>query len=320
VAPPVVELGRLAGWSPLPLSVRDARRRAGALSARLAAVRPEVPTPRPGPERPAADPRGSALGGREVARTTGVVVRYGDADRPALAGVDIRLHAGEVVALMGRNGAGKSTLLATLVGLRRPDAGSVRVGADGGHNPHALSPRDLVRQVGMVPQEPGDLLYADTVADECRAADADTGVAPGTALAAFADLVPGVDPLTHPRDLSEGQRLALALAVVLAGRPPVVLLDEPTRGLDYPGKERLVHLLRGLADAGHAVLLATHDVELAASLTDRTVVLAEGEVVSDGPSREVVVASPAFAPQVSKVLAPQRWLTVAEVADALRAG
>ena len=130
----------------------------------------------------------------------------------------------------------------------------------------------------------------------------------------------GVDPATHPRDLSEGQRLALALAVVLAGRPPLVLLDEPTRGLDYPGKERLVGLLRGLAAAGHAVLLATHDVELAATLTDRTVVLAEGEVVSDGPSREVVVASPAFAPQVAKVLAPQPWLTVAEVAHALRAG
>ena len=306
VAPPVVELGRLAGWSPLPLSVRDARRRAGDLVTRLAAVRPDGPVPAPA--------------GAQVANAAGVVVRYGTtADRPALAGVDLTLRAGEVVALMGRNGAGKSTLLAALVGLRRPDAGQVSVGL-GGHDPHELASRDLVRQVGMVPQEPGDLLYADTVDDECRAADHDAGADPGTALALFADLVPGVDPRTHPRDLSEGQRLSLALAVVLAGRPPVVLLDEPTRGLDYPGKERLVAVLRGLADDGHAVLLATHDVELAATLTDRTVVLAEGEVVSDGPSREVVVASPAFAPQVAKVLAPQPWLTVAEVAHALRAG
>ena len=306
VAPPVVELGRLAGWSPLPLSVRDARRRAGDLVTRLAAVRPDDPV--------------NAPTGAQVAQAAGVVVRYGTtADRPALAGVDLTLRAGEVVALMGRNGAGKSTLLAALVGLRRPDAGRVSVGL-GWHDPHELASRDLVRQVGMVPQEPGDLLYADTVDDECRAADHDAGAEPGTALALFADLVPGVDPRTHPRDLSEGQRLSLALAVVLAGRPPVVLLDEPTRGLDYPGKERLVAVLRGLADDGHAVLLATHDVELAATLTDRTVVLAEGEVVSDGPSREVVVASPAFAPQVAKVLAPQPWLTVAEVAHALRAG
>jgi energy-coupling factor transport system ATP-binding protein len=310
VAPRVVELGRLAGWSPLPLSVRDARRRAGDLTARLAAVRPQAHAVRPA--------------SRAVAVVHRLVVRYDG--RPALREVDLRLHAGEVVALMGRNGAGKSTLLAALVGLRGADSGSVRLAGStdgarpGGDDPRELGPRDLVRQVGMVPQEPGDLLYADTVGDECAQADHDAGVPGGTALAVFADLVPGVDPATHPRDLSEGQRLALALAVVLAGRPPLVLLDEPTRGLDYPGKERLGVVLRGLAADGHAVLLATHDVELAATVTDRTVVLAEGEVVSDGPSREVVVASPAFAPQVAKVLAPSPWLTVAEVENALRAG
>ncbi|HEU4912378.1 MAG TPA: ATP-binding cassette domain-containing protein [Actinomycetes bacterium] len=307
VAPPVVELGRLAGWSPLPLSVRDARRRAGELTARLAAVDPVAREPRP------ASP--------VVAAVAGLVVRYEPSGgRPALRGVDLRLHAGEVVALMGRNGAGKSTLLAGLVGLRTADAGTVRLGVEAAADPAKLSPRELVRQVGMVPQEPGDLLYADTVDEECAQADHDAGVPPGTALAVFADLVPGVDPATHPRDLSEGQRLALALAVVLAGRPPVVLLDEPTRGLDYPGKARLVQVLRSLAADGHAVLLATHDVELAATVTDRTVVLAEGEIVSDGPSREVVVSSPAFAPQVAKVLAPAPWLTVDEVAHALRAG
>ncbi|HEX6937260.1 MAG TPA: ATP-binding cassette domain-containing protein [Actinomycetes bacterium] len=304
VAPPVVELGRLAGWSPLPLSVRDARRRSAELTTRLADVRPLAPV--------------STATTDLVAEARGVVVRYGG--RPALRGVDLRLHAGEVVALMGRNGAGKSTLLASLVGLRHPDAGTVRLGPRLAADPATLSGRELVRQVAMVPQEPGDLLYSDTVAQECRQADADAGVAAGAALAVFSELVPGVDPAVHPRDLSEGQRLALVLSVVLAGRPPVVLLDEPTRGLDYPGKERLVHVLRGLADDGHAVLLATHDVELAATVTDRTVVLAEGEVVSDGPSREVVVSSPAFAPQVAKVLAPAPWLTVAEVADALRAG
>ena len=304
VAPPVVELGRLAGWSPLPLSVRDARRRAGDLSARLAAVAPR--------------PADTVARGEVVAETRALVVRYGG--RPALRGVDLRLHAGEVVALMGRNGAGKSTLLASLVGLRRPSSGTVRVGAHQPADPVTLVPRDLVRRVGMVPQEPGDLLYSDTVAGECSQGDVDAGAAPGTALGIFADLVPGVVGTTHPRDLSEGQRLALALAVVLAGRPPVVLLDEPTRGLDYPGKKRLVQVLRDLAAGGHAVLLATHDVELAATVTDRTVVLAEGEVVSDGPSREVVLSSPAFAPQVAKILAPAPWLTVAEVEHALRAG
>ncbi len=103
----------------------------------------------------------------------------------------------------------------------------------------------------------------------------------------------------------------------MAGRPPLLLLDEPTRGLDYAAKDRLVGVLRELAAAGQAVVLATHDVELAAEVATRTVVLAEGEVVADGPTREVVTASPAFAPQVAKVLAPLPWLTVADVERAL---
>jgi energy-coupling factor transport system ATP-binding protein len=117
----------------------------------------------------------------------------------------------------------------------------------------------------------------------------------------------------HPRDLSEGQRLALALAVVLAAEAPLLLLDEPTRGLDYPAKQRLVALLRKRAASGAAVLIATHDVELAAELATRTVVLADGDIVSDGPTRLVVTASPQFAPQIAKVLAPEPYLTVADV-------
>ena len=108
--------------------------------------------------------------------------------------------------------------------------------------------------------------------------------------------------------------------MILAARPALLLLDEPTRGLDYTAKQRLVTVLRGLAGDGAAVLLATHDVELAAEVSHRTVVLAEGEVVADGPSREVVTHSPAFAPQVAKILAPQRWLTVADVARGLELG
>ena len=122
----------------------------------------------------------------------------------------------------------------------------------------------------------------------------------------------------HPRDLSEGQRLALALAIVLAAAPAVLLLDEPTRGLDYPTKRRLVEVLRARAAAGTAVVLATHDVELVAEVADRVVVLADGEVVADGPTVDVVISSPSFAPQVAKILAPLQWLTVAAVAAALR--
>jgi len=96
-----------------------------------------------------------------------------------------------------------------------------------------------------------------------------------------------------------------------------VLLDEPTRGLDYGAKSRLVASLRSLATERHGVLVATHDVELVAELADRVVVIADGEVVTDGPTDVVLAGSPAFAPQVAKVMHPQPWLTVADVAAAL---
>jgi energy-coupling factor transporter ATP-binding protein EcfA2 len=215
---------------------------------------------------------------------------------------------------MGRNGAGKSTLLKALVGMRRPSAGRVEVE---GRAPADLRPRALLRHVGLVPQVPGDLLYTASVGRECEEADGDAALPAGTTLGVLRRLAPDVPVEQHPRDLSEGQRLTLALAVVLAAKPPLLLLDEPTRGLDYTAKHRLVEILRDLADEGHAVLLATHDVELVAEVATRVLVMAEGELVADGPTVEVVVSSPAFAPQVAKVLAPEPWLTPTEVAVAL---
>ncbi|MEU3060173.1 ABC transporter ATP-binding protein [Streptomyces subrutilus] len=372
VHPPVVALGRLADWSPLPLSIRDARRLAAPLRSRLAA--PAAAPPRPGPATAAgpttgpgrapgpdlgagpapvavavalaradAAPAGAAPAAPAVSRT-GLFARLLRRDAPAsvrapadppgagpaevrglgvrrgrvevLRGIDLRVARGETVALMGRNGAGKSTLLSALVGTVAPASGSVRVG---GRVPHLTAPPEMVRRVGLVPQEPRDLLYADTVAAECAAADSDAGAAPGTCRGLVSALLPDVADDTHPRDLSEGQRLALALALVLTGRPELLLLDEPTRGLDYAAKARLIDVLRALAAEGHAIVLATHDVELAAELVDRVVILAGGEIVADGPTAEVVVSSPAFAPQVAKVLAPGHWLTVSQVAAALAA-
>lgn len=319
VQPPVVALGRLAGWSPLPLSVRDARRRAAPLRERLAGSVPE-PAPAPPRQRRAGLFRKPARTGSPdaapapVAEASGLAVRHGRVD--ALRDIGLAVRAGETVALMGRNGAGKSTLLRTLVGMHEPARGTVRVG---GAVPHRTSPRRLLRHVGLVPQDPRDLLSADTVAAECAAADQDADAAPGTCRELVSGLLPDISDATHPRDLSEGQRLALALAVVLAARPPLLLLDEPTRGLDYAAKSRLVEILRARAAEGHAIVLATHDVELAAELAHRVLILAEGEIVADGPTAEVVVSSPSFAPQVSKILAPQPWLTVPQVRDALGA-
>ncbi|WP_420033429.1 ABC transporter ATP-binding protein [Streptomyces sp. cg28] len=308
VYPPVVGLGRLAGWSPLPLTVRDARRAAGPLRERLAGLVPDAE--RASSVAGRAVPR--APGGEPLARVGKLGVRRGRVD--ALRHVELDVSPGEIVALMGRNGAGKSTLLSTLVGMIKPTVGSVRVGDA---VPHRTAPRDLIRKVGLVPQEPRDLLCADTVGAECAAADKDADAEPGTCRELLAELLPGIADDTHPRDLSEGQRLTLALAIVLTAAPPLLLLDEPTRGLDYAAKSRLVTILRGLSARGHAIVMATHDVELAAELTHRVAILADGEIVADGPTPEIVTSSPSFAPQVAKVLAPQPWLTVAQVREAL---
>jgi energy-coupling factor transport system ATP-binding protein len=180
-----------------------------------------------------------------------------------------------------------------------------------------MRPEQRRQAVTLVPQSPSDLLYLPTVGAECRRADEESGARSGTARALVDRLLPGLADEAHPRDLSEGGRLVVALAVQLAAAPPVVLLDEPTRGLDHLAKERLGALLREQAAGGRAVVVATHDVEFAAATVDRVVVLAEGDVVADGTAAEVLCASPAFAPQVAKVMAPQRWLDVAEVAAAL---
>ncbi|MGI9155736.1 MAG: ABC transporter ATP-binding protein, partial [Marmoricola sp.] len=298
IAPPVVELGRWAGWSPLPMSVRDAYRKAGDLRASLPAVEPRSPVTSLVPALSASD----------------VVVRHGSV--LAVDKASLSLRTGEIAALMGRNGAGKSSLLWAVQGTGTRTSGRVVAGGLG--DPRALGADQRRSVVGLVPQTPADLLYLPSVAEECAQADKETGSAPGTCRGLLDRVVPGVLDAAHPRDLSEGQRLALVLAVQLSARPKVLLLDEPTRGLDYPAKAALAGVLRELADDGMAVLLSTHDVEFVAESADRVLVMAGGEIVADGPTASVVVSSPAYAPQVSKVLGGG-WLTVGQVREAVAA-
>ncbi len=305
VVPPLVALGRLAGWDPLPLSVRQARRRAGGLRDRLAAALEASvsasPTPAPGAGAPPLD-----VGDLRVARGR----------RRILHGVHLRVDPGEIVALTGRNGSGKSTLLWALAGHLPAESGTVRLaGTDVG----SLDAARRIEYVGLVPQDPADLLYATSVRQECADADADAGVPAGSCAALWTRLAGATNLDRHPRDLSEGQRLALALSVILLTDPPLLLLDEPTRGLDYAAKNALVALLRELAGDGTAVVMATHDVETAAEVATRVVLLADGEVVADDSGTDVLAASTAYAPQVARVLDPLPVATVAHAARLLGA-
>jgi energy-coupling factor transporter ATP-binding protein EcfA2 len=306
VAPPVVELGRLAGWPGPPVTIREARRHAGRLREDLAE---RVETVSPGTDNPLS----AAQAGPPLLEARGVAVDYPGVR--AVAGIDLVAARGERIALMGRNGSGKSSLLWALQGTGKRSGGTVAIG---GADPAARRPGERRTLAGLVPAEAADLLYAETVAAECAGADEDGRAPKGTCAKILDDLVEEVDPQAHPRDLSEGQRLALALAVTLTAAPPLLLLDEPTRGLDYPGKAALAARLRLLAGAGHCVVVSTHDVEFCAEFASRVVVLSDGEVVADGPARQITAASPMFAPQVEKIL--PGWLTVAEVAAALGSG
>ena len=144
-------------------------------------------------------------------------------------------------------------------------------------------------------------------------------LAAGTTRAALEAIVSGIssDPPEGPLRRSAPRPHT---GDVLAPAPPLLLLDEPTRGLDYEAKERLSRQLRQLAAKGHCVVVATHDVELVAEVADRVVVLADGEVITDGPARSVVCHSAGLASQVARVLSPAEWLTVEEVATALHGG
>jgi energy-coupling factor transport system ATP-binding protein len=297
IAPPVVMLGRLAGWHPVPLSIREARRRAGDLRRRLDAA-PAPPAP-PGP-------------GPTVVATRGLAVTHGTTT--AVRSTNLELGEGEVVALMGRNGSGKTSLLWAVQGSGRRAAGSVSVD---GVDPAETAPALARRLVALVPHDPSDLLFADSVDEECAAGDAESAVEPGTCRRLLDGILSGVPGDRHPGDLSEGQRLALVLALQLAASPRVLLLDEPTRGLDYTAKRHLTGVLRSQAGEGRAVVVATHDVEFAAAVATRVVVMAQGEVVADGPTAAALTASPAFSPQVARVMRPDPWLTVDEIAAAL---
>ena len=286
-APAVTHLGRLLGWNPAPMTVRDAR-------VHLRASSPELS---PAPAR-----RRSASSGEELIRALGLDVALGS--RPVLRRVDVEVRAGEVLAVLGRNGAGKTTLLRALAGLADATGGRiVRTGS-----------------AGYVPQDPDALLLGPTVRRDVE--QTMRLLRRGRRRSDWKDDVErwlvalGLDALAdrHPRDLAAGERQRVAIASIAVGGADVLLLDEPTRGMDAASKTMLERAISVHAQGGGAVVLATHDVELAARVATRALVLADGEVVADGDARTVLSGS-LFAPQVLRVLPP--YLTVAEVAAAL---
>ncbi|MGH2803187.1 MAG: ABC transporter ATP-binding protein [Thermoleophilaceae bacterium] len=269
LATPASRLFALAGLPDRPATVKEAR--AGLREAGFAG----------GAESGAAaaerDAAGRGLRGPRRSRDRALRLRnvwFEIEDGPAvLRGLDLDLHAGERVALMGRNGAGKSTLLRLAKGLAEPTRGRI----------------ERAGEVALLLQSPGDYLIHEHAVDDAGPE--------GVAAAGLAGR-----ERAHPRDLSGGERQRLALEVVLAGGPyAAVLLDEPTRGMDRAHKDGLAARIGKLAAAGAAVVVATHDTELAASFADRVVLLGQGTVIGDGAPAEVLGGGRHFSTEVARV-------------------
>ena len=335
LAPPLVRLGKALGWQPLPLTIKEGLRysRRQASNGKATVVPQLSPAAAPSERTPFVCARNvhAAYGGVEV-----------------LHGLSLDVHPQEIVALMGRNGSGKTTLLKCLVGLVRPVQGEIRVD---GRSIVGVDVADICRQVAYLPQDPNALLFAETVNEELaitlhnhdliakrsanaliakRSANAliakrsgnsliakrSSGALPVHARALLEKLGMAGHAESYPRDLSAGERQRAALAAITVTQPRALLLDEPTRGLDYAAKRQLAELLRRWREEGMAIVVVTHDVELAAEIADRVVLMSQGEVIAQGDPAQVLGASPLFAPQVAKLYPNSGWLTVE---DALHA-
>jgi len=330
LVPPLVELGKRLGWSPLPLTVQDARRFAWALpmypSTQSTALAPANPGSELHPEHapvhdldqtmlttPSQHPPSDTvleIHNLSFSYKTGPLQKA----KLALRDIDLVIRRGETVAIMGRNGAGKSTLLKHCVGLLKPDRGQVRVmGMDTRSTPIDR----LAQHIGYVPQNPNALLFADTVADELAFTRRAKGISPSDDTPLLQTLGLSEMRQDYPRDLSVGERQRVALAAVLVGDPELILLDEPTRGLDYVQKAALTAFLRTQKEQQKAIIVITHDVELVAQCADRAVVLGDGEIVVDDQVRKVMSAWPLFASQISRLFSSPQFLTVEDVIAAL---
>ncbi len=276
--PPVSELGRRLGLHPLPLSVDEAR---SVLPAGLRA-RPPLPLPAPGDELLAA---------------RGLTVAYGE--HPALVEADLSVREGEVVALVGPNGSGKTTLFRAIAGTVRPVRGEVRLGG----SPAPLAVRDRTAIAGLVPQDPAVALYRETVQEEvAETLRYRNGPHFPVSPRLLDDWGIGRLAARHPRDISVGQQQRVAVAAMLAHQPRLWLLDEPTRGADAAAREWLAARLREHAAAGGAAIVATHDIESAATYASRVIGLDGGRVLFDLPARQAFAANGPLPTQIARLV------------------
>jgi energy-coupling factor transport system ATP-binding protein len=223
-------------------------------------------------------------------------------DFAALKNISLKIQEGQFVAIMGRNASGKTTLVKHFNGLLKPTKGDVVID---GVNTKKASCAELARKVGYVFQNPNDHLSADTVEEEIASTLKTLGVK-NDGMKSMIDQVLQRFSLTqhrhrYPRSLSGGEKQRVALASVLVAQPKVIILDEPTRGMEYKLKAELMSFLDEYRKEGRVVILVTQDVETVAEYGDRVILLSEGRIVVDGAKREVLSQALLFSPQINRL-------------------
>jgi len=270
----------------LPLTVKDARGMLDDVAGQLESFASPAP----------------AREGDVVLEARKLAVGYAPGEA-VLEHIDLRLRRGERIALMGENGAGKSTLVRHFNGLARPLAGDVRLL---GRPLKELSVAQAARDCALLGQNPNDYFIKDTVAEEVDYSLVQMGFAGRERNELCSRTIVDLDLMDllmrNPRDLSGGERTRVALAAVTCGDPALVILDEPTRGMDPLHKAELAALLRRWAANGRCVLVVTHDVEFAARVAGRVLVVGDGSLLADGPVHEVLNGSLFFSTQINRLL------------------
>jgi energy-coupling factor transport system ATP-binding protein len=296
LVPPVVELSHLLKLNPACLTTAQVRERVKAT-----------------PNFRASDIRQpEEFFGMPALSVDGISVHYHNVK--AVDSVSLEVERGQVLAVMGANGSGKTSLLWAVHGIGERSGGT---SSTPWGETAKLTGEERLCAITLVPQRASDLLFLTSVSAELSDSDCFARAAANTTASLFESFAGRVNPAMHPRDLSAGQQLALVLAIQLTKDADILLLDEPTRGLDYEAKRQLSRIIGKLRLAGKAIAIATHDVEFATQVATDVLVLSAGRVAQKGKPEDIFGANGLLPSQISRALGVDGLYKVTQITKSL---
>jgi energy-coupling factor transport system ATP-binding protein len=277
MVPPSIELGQVLNWNPLPLTISEARQQWNRNPAAVSKLQ-------------------RSLGGPTGLDVAAMNVWYGA--KQVIRDASFQLPQGSISGIFGPNGSGKTSLLLAIQGALEAEG---RVRLQEGLNPRDFSWNELTEHLVMVPQTASDLLLLTSISEELEASDRLAQKPAGTTAKLLTQLAGRLDPARHPRDLSAGQQLALVLSMQLCKGAKALLLDEPTRGMDYQAKRVFKEQLELLKAEDATILVASNDVEFLALVADQVITITDGTVSQPIETTEALASLGSHAPQLLQV-------------------